>query len=76
MSNLLIHVRSGQDSKLHLEVPVGTPNAEFEVEVAVRPTSQLPKAWPPNYFDLFGSISDTTFGRPPQGEWPAPVQLP
>jgi hypothetical protein len=46
MSNILIRSRSGQDGKLHLEVPVGEPNAEFEVEVVVRPRNPQGEAWP------------------------------
>ncbi|MBS0262311.1 MAG: hypothetical protein JSS02_10205 [Planctomycetes bacterium] len=76
MSNLLIHSRSGPDSKLHLEVPVGEPNADFEVEILVRSKKMSGEGWPPSYFDLFGSVTDETFVRPPQGELPAPAELP
>jgi hypothetical protein len=32
--------------------------------------------WPPGYFDeTFGSITDDTFVRPPQGDLPRPVDL-
>ena len=75
MSSILIRSRSGPDSKLHLEVPVGQPNAEFEVEVVVRPKGPNGEGWPPGYFDLFGSIDDETFVRPPQGELPPPVEF-
>ncbi len=33
----MLKSKSGPDSKLHLEVPVGQPDTEFEVEVVVRP---------------------------------------
>jgi hypothetical protein len=59
---------------LHLEVPVGTPNTEFEVEVVVRPRAGG-RLLPPGYFDLIGSIDDETFVRPPQGELPPPVEM-
>ena len=36
MSSIVLQSRSGPDSKLHLEVPVGQPDTEFEVEVVVR----------------------------------------
>jgi hypothetical protein len=74
MTSIVLHTTSGPDGKLHLEVPVGQPDTEFEVEVTARPKSAA-KDWPPNYFDLFGSIDDETFVRPPQGEWPPPVEL-
>jgi hypothetical protein len=75
MSNILIRSRSGPDSKLHLEVPVGQPNMEFEVEVTVRPQNPISADWPTGYFELFGSIADETLVRPPQGELPPPVTL-
>ena len=75
VNNLLIHSRSGPDSKLHIEVPVGVPNAEFEVELVVRPKSPRSEGWPPGYFDLFGSIDDESFIRPPQGDLPPSVDL-
>ncbi len=73
MNTVLIRSRSGADCKLHLEVPVGRPDTDFEVEVVVRKSSG--DVWPPGYFDLFGSIDDETFARPPQGEPPTPAEL-
>jgi hypothetical protein len=76
MGALVLHSRSGPDSKLRIEVPVGEPNAEFEVEVVVRPKNRSGGGWPPGYFDLFGSVADETFVRPPQGDLPPPAELP
>jgi hypothetical protein len=73
LRSFVIHARSGPVGKLHLEVPVGSPNTDFEVEVVVRPTAG--GVLPPGYFDLIGSIDDETFARPPQGELPPPVEL-
>lgn len=75
MSTIVLQTKSGPDSKLHLEVPVGQPNTEFEVEVVVRPKPPRDQGWPPGYFDLFGSIDDDTFVRPPQPPLPPPVEL-
>ena len=75
MSTIVLQSKSGPDSKLHLEVPVGQPDTEFEVEVVVRPKNPNGEGWPPGYFDLFGSVDDETFVRPPQGELPAPVDF-
>ena len=36
MKSIVIYSRSGPDGKLHLEVPVGRANTEFEVEVVAR----------------------------------------
>jgi hypothetical protein len=75
MTSIVLTSTSGPDGKLHLEVPVGKPDTEFEVEVVVRPKPAALKDWPPGYFNLFGSIDDETFVRPPQGELPPPVEL-
>jgi hypothetical protein len=75
MPSIVLHSTSGPDGKLRLEVTVGQPNTAFEVEVVVRPKQAEGKGWPPGYFELFGSIDDDTFVRPPQGEPPPPVEL-
>lgn len=74
MTSIVLHSTSGPDGKLHLEVPVGQPDTEFEVEVTARPKS-AGVVLPPGYFDLIGSIDDETFVRPPQGELPPPVEF-
>jgi hypothetical protein len=55
MTSIVLHSTSGPDGKLHLEVPVGQPGTEFEVEVTARPKSAR-IALPPGYFNLIGSI--------------------
>lgn len=67
MDTVLIRSRSGADSKLRLEVTVGQPDTEFDVEVVARPSPSTDSDWPEGYFDLFSSITDETFERPPQG---------
>ena len=54
MTSIVLQSKSGPDSKLHLEVPVGQPNTEFEVEVVVRPKPPQGQGWPPGYF---GAVS-------------------
>jgi hypothetical protein len=71
MTAIVLQSRSGPDSKLHLEIPVDLPNAEFEVMIRPMPVEF---ALPPGYFGLIGSIDDETFVRPPQGELPPPVE--
>ena len=74
MTSIVLNSTSGPDGKLHLEVPVGQPDTEFEVEITARPKSARVEL-PPDYFKLIGSIDDETFVRPPQGELPPPVEL-
>jgi hypothetical protein len=74
MKTIVLHTTSGPDGNLHLEVPVGHAETEFEVEVQVRLKSEG-VALPPGYFGLIGSIDDETFIRHPQGELPPPVEL-
>lgn len=74
-----IHVsrKTTADGVLSLQIPLGRPDAEFEVLVVITPKdgSSVNRGWPPGYFDLAGSIDDETFVRPPQGELPAPVEF-
>ena len=74
MTNIVLHSTSGPDGTLHLDVPVGLADTEFEVKVTARPKS-AGVVLPPGYFDLIGSIDDETFVRQPQGELPPPVEL-
>lgn len=75
MNSIVLHSTSGPDGKLHLEVPVGAPNTEFEVEMVVRPKPLPGQGWPPGYFELFGSIDDETFMVHPQPPLPPPVEF-
>lgn len=73
--SIVLTSRSGPDGKLHLEIPVDQPDAEFEVTVEVRP-KESKNILPPDYFKLIGTITDATFVRPPQGDLPPAVELP
>ena len=67
----------GDDGILHLDIPVGVPNSEFEVVVVLQPRAGAtqPEApedpgWPPGYFEqTAGSIQDPTFRCHDQGEF-------
>src|SRR5262245_21232673 len=67
--------KTGADGTLTLRLPLGRPDTEFEVVVVVHPKAPLHRGWPPGYFDLFGSIDDESFVRPPQGQLPSPVEI-
>lgn len=72
--SIILTSRSGPDGKLHIEIPVQIQNAEFEIEVVVRPKSSV-RTLPPGYFDLLGSVDDETLVRPPQPPMPSAVEL-
>lgn len=74
MNSFVIQSRSGPDSKLHLEVPVSQPDADFEVVVQVRART-APRTFPPGYFDLIGSVNDDTLVVQPQPPLPPAVEL-
>jgi hypothetical protein len=74
MTNIVLTSTSGPDGKLHLEVPVGKPDTQFEVEITARPKPAVFEL-PSDYFTLIGSIDDETFMRPPQGALRPPVEL-
>ena len=82
MQTIRVLEKTGKDGVLSLRIPLGQPEAEYEVLVVVQPrespaenTTPEERGWPPGYFDLAGSIDDETFFRHPQGELPPPVDL-
>jgi hypothetical protein len=80
MQTIRVLEKTGKDGMLSLRIPLGKPEAEYEVLVVVQPrtatTTLDEQGWPPGYFEnTFGAIADDTFVRPPQGELPKPVEL-
>ena len=79
MQTIRVLEKTGKDGMLSLRIPLGRPDAEYEVLVVVQPkTAEGPvdeRGWPRGYFDLAGSIDDETFFRHPQGELPKPVEF-
>jgi hypothetical protein len=71
--------KTGKDGTLALRIPLGKPETEYDVVLVLQPTtasSPKDRGWPPGYFEqTFGSISDETFERPPQGAMPRPVEF-
>jgi hypothetical protein len=74
MTSIVLRTTSGPDGILHLEVPVGQPDTEFEVEVKALPKEGR-VVLPPGYFDLIGSVDDETLKIHPQPPLPPPVEL-
>jgi hypothetical protein len=78
METIRVLEKTGKDGTLHLRIPLGKAETDYEVVVVVQPKPPgLTEAlgWPPGYFDLAGSITDETFVRPPQGKLPRSVDL-
>ena len=83
MKTIRTSQKAGKDGSLSLVIPLGVPDAEYEVLVVVQAkaataSTQTPedRGWPPGYFEnTFGSIDDETFFRHPQGELPDPVEF-
>ena len=81
MQTVRVSEKTGPDGVLHLRIPVGQTETEFEAVVVLQPKPAAAAAatpeergWPPGYFEATaGSISDETFMRQPQGELPKPI---
>jgi hypothetical protein len=81
----IVHVseKTGSDGLLRLQIPVGAPETEYDAVVVLQPRTASgtscvadSRGWPPGYFEnTFGSITDESFLRPPQGELPSAVEL-
>ncbi len=74
MTRFVLDSKTGPDGVLHLDVPLGLPDAVFEVEVVVHAKS-VDRSLPPGYFDLIGSVDDETFVVHPQPPLPPPVEF-
>jgi len=74
MTRIILHFKTGPDGMLHLDVPLGKPDMDFDVEVVVHP-KPADRTLPPGYFELLGSIKDDTFMVHSQPPLPPPVEL-
>jgi hypothetical protein len=81
MKTLCIQSQSGSDGKLHLEIPVETPNAVYDVVIVMQPerTIQAPQvaeegSWPPGFFDATAGAWQGDFVRD-QGQFEEREQL-
>ena len=82
MQTVRVAERAGKDGILHLRIPVGQPETDYEAVVVLQPQGAPPEAppaeqsWPAGYFEQVpGSITDETFVRPPQGEYERRLEL-
>jgi hypothetical protein len=62
--------KADADGVLHLDIPVGAPDAEYEITVVVqrklimaagRPLTKEDREWPPGYFGEMTRIDDDSF---------------
>jgi hypothetical protein len=83
METVRVSEKTGSDGVLRLQICVGQAEAEYEAVVVLqrtedahRTTKSTETRWPQGYFErTFGSITDETFERPPQGEFRKPVDF-
>ena len=70
VQTIRIAERTGKDGVLHLRIPVGQPEADYEAVVVLQlkglppGTTPVEEDWPVGYFEqLPGSITDDTFAQ-------------
>jgi hypothetical protein len=71
MRAIQIRGKTGTDGVLHLSVPLGTPEAEFELMVVAQPTGAetTDEGWPPGFFEETAGAWQGELERAPQGEY-------
>ena len=75
MKTIQMAGKSGPDGVLHVNVPVGTAETEFDVVVILQakptatPDSPESRGWPPGFFENTAGKWEGEFERPPQGEF-------
>jgi hypothetical protein len=70
MTRIVVHSRVGNDGVLHVSIPVGTAEANRQVQVTVEPASNLP-ATPEEWRAWVESTAGSwrgEFERPEQGD--------
>ena len=82
MQTVRVLEKAGMDGMLHLRIPVGQPEVEFEAVILLQPkptATQTPpdeRGWPSQNFDTtFGSIDDESCVRQSQGELPPALEF-
>jgi hypothetical protein len=79
MTRKVVTSTVGSDGVLHLDVPLGAPQANSQVQVTVEPILKKPmtrEQWRTWVQSMAGSITDESFERPSQGEYEARETLP
>jgi hypothetical protein len=68
MRTIPMRGKTGADGVLHLSIPVGTPEAEFEVVVNLYPQT-ADNGWPLGFFEETAGAWQGELERAPQGEY-------
>jgi hypothetical protein len=74
MRTVRVTGKTGPDGVLHVSVPVGMKDTEYEVIVvfeakaAAPPGSPESRGWPPGFIEQTAGAWQGEFERPPQGE--------
>lgn len=74
MTRIVLQSKTGPDGTLHLEVPLGTPDTSYEIDVIVRPKASA-RPFSHSYFDAIGSVDDETFIFHPHPTSPPPLDF-
>ena len=71
MRTLQVRGKTGADGVLHLSIPLGTPEAEFEAVVVLQPETASPtdSGWPPGFFEQTAGAWQGELERAPQGDY-------
>jgi hypothetical protein len=71
MRTIQVHGKTGADGVLHLSIPLGTPEAEFEAIVVVQPEKPdaVNNGWPSGFFEQTAGAWQGELERAPQGEY-------
>ena len=71
MRTVLAHGKTGADGVLHLSIPLGAAEAEFEAVVIVQPQAPpfIHPDWPPGFFEQTAGAWQGELERAPQGEY-------
>jgi hypothetical protein len=75
VQTIQVQGKTGSDGVLHLSIPLGPSEAEFEVLVVVQPKAAprqpTPEelGWPPGFFEQTAGAWQGNFERAPQSEF-------
>jgi hypothetical protein len=74
MNRMVLHSRIGPDGVLHITVPIGTEDADQEVQITIDPVGVGPpnltqEEWRDFVLRTAGSVTDPSFVRHEQGEY-------